>query len=126
MRLIDMAPAEIREQDLLQLMDELNDLRRGRFAQVYSGSILVFLGAFYQPDGQTKFVPICKANLLAEYWLLAKWDQLGESPVRLLCSELICHADIPADNAIGQKTYKVLNACMRALHRKAQKKRKRR
>ena len=126
MKLLDMAPAEIEDQDIRELLAELNDLRQGHIAVVRDGNLLVYLHAFYLPDGKDQFVPIGKANLSIEYWLLAKWDQLSESPVRRLCNELLCHAGIQADNAIGQRIYKVLNACMRALHRKAQKKRKRR
>lgn len=126
MRLLDRAPADITERDLLQLMDELNDLRRGRFAQVYAGSILVYLQAFYLPDDQTRFVPIGKANLLAEYWLLTTWDQLDGSPVRRLCTELIGLSGIQPDTVAGRKTYTVLNACMKVLCRNMIRPRKRR
>ena len=70
------------------LIEELIELRGGRFAHNHQGLLLHFLQSFFAPDDGGKFIPIKSDDVIIQTWLSVKVSATKSDTIRKLHREL--------------------------------------
>lgn len=100
---------------IIELLDELRELRGGHFADVPKSTVLNFLTSFYLPDKQIRFVPIKSSHLSAQRLLTSRVDTLVNTPIESLLKELTKKAKSHEDNHCKQQLYIALNSLLKPI-----------
>lgn len=112
MRLVDTPMVELVDPDILELVEELKELRSGDFYCLRVSPLLYFLQCFFLPGDQSRFVPIRLHQLLAQRWLLSNVSDTSGTYIYVMYRELaLGHKD----SAENPKIYSALNSLLKPL-----------
>jgi len=108
-RILELKVAEIREGELLALIDELEQTCPVGSRDFLGSPFLFFLTQCVYPDGSGKRVPITTKFVAAAPLLEARVEKLPDGPLRDLCGELAVLSGNTLEVFSSSKVYVLLN-----------------
>jgi len=108
-RILELKLAEIREGELLALIEELEQTCPVGSRDFLGSPLLFFLTQCVYPDGSGKRVPITTKFVAAAPLLEARVGMLPDGPLRYLCGELAALSRNTLETFSGSKVYMLFN-----------------